>query len=252
MYRAASDTRSGASQIAAAASSAIASMAPDEARKAVELMVAGHPTMGPMWRLASEVMAGPTPEEACRRFDLALSSDEAAADVLSGALTPWVLTISFSSSVLRALRSRKQLSMVTCMESLPGGEGRRFAAAVSEFARARVVRDGEAIAQVPGSVVAVGCDALTPSAVVNKTKSRTLVEAARERNVPCYAVAGWSKFVPVRTPVEAPFEAVPLTLFTAIASPDGLLSPQEARLRAEGSSLDDEVLRLLERAGRAR
>jgi translation initiation factor 2B subunit (eIF-2B alpha/beta/delta family) len=250
VYRAASDRNSGASQIASAASSAIASLDAEEARKAVELLVTGHPTMAPLWRLASEVLDGPTPAEAAKRFDLAMASDDAAADVLSGVLTPWVLTISYSTSVLRALRTSRRLSMVTCMESVPGREGRRFAEAVSEFARSRVVTDTEALAKVPGGVVAVGCDALTPTSVVNKTKTRSLAEAAGAHNIPVYAVAGWSKFVGEQIPVELPFQAVPVELFTGIATPDGLLSPGEAGRRAESQPLNDALQPLLHRVRR--
>jgi translation initiation factor 2B subunit (eIF-2B alpha/beta/delta family) len=247
VYRAASDRTSGASEIAAAAAEAIAALTADDARKAVLLLVNGHPTMAPLWRLASEVLDGPAPGDGVARFMELLGSDEAAADALSSALTPWVLTISYSSSVVRALRSRRRLAMVTCMESQPGGEGARMAESVSEFANARVVPDPEALAQVPGGVVAVGCDALTPAAVVNKTKTRALVEAARERDVPCYAVAGWSKLVAEPVPVEEPFEPTPLELFTAVATPDGLLPPDEASRRAGSASLHDDLRPVLSR-----
>jgi translation initiation factor 2B subunit (eIF-2B alpha/beta/delta family) len=197
--------------------------------------------MAPLWRLASETLDGPAPGDAAARFMQLLGSDEAAADALVPALTPWVLTISRSSSVLRALRGRKRLAMVTCMASQPGGEGARMAEAVSGFATARVVPDAEALAQVPGGVVAVGCDALTPSALVNKTKTRALVEAARDRGVPCYGVAGWAKFVAEPLPVEEPFEPTPLELFTAVATPDGLLEPDEAGRRAGAAALHDDL-----------
>jgi hypothetical protein len=247
VYRAAADRRSGASEIGAAAAEAIAEMEPDDARKAALLLVDGHPTMAPLWRLASEVLTGPSPGGAATRFMHLLGSDDAAAEALSEALTPWVLTISYSSSVVRALRARTRLAMVTCMESRPGGEGARMAEAVSAFANARVVSDTEALAQVPGGVVAVGCDSLTPAAVVNKTKTRALAEAARERGVPVYAAAGWSKFAPDPLPVDEPFEPTPLELFTAIATPDGLLPPDEAARRARSSALHADLEPVLAR-----
>ena len=247
VYRAASDRRSGASEIGSAGAEAIAEMEPDDARKAALLLVDGHPTMAPLWRLASEVLTGPSPGDAAARFMQLLGSDGPAADALSGALTPWVLTISYSSSVVRALRGRSRLAMVTCMESRPGGEGTRMAETVSAFANARVLPDAEALAQVPGGVVVAGCDALTPAAVVNKVKTRALAEAARERGVPCYAVAGWSKFVPDTVPVDDAFEPTPLELFTAIATPDGLLVPEDAARRARSAALHADLEPVLAR-----
>jgi len=130
---------------------------------------------------------------------------------------------------------------------MPGGEGARMAEAVSAFANARVVPDPEALAQVPGGVVAVGCDALTPAAVLSKTKTRALAEAARERGVPCYAVAGWSKFVSDPLPVDDPFEPTPLELFTAIATPEGLLAPNDAARRARTATLHADLEPVLSR-----
>jgi translation initiation factor 2B subunit (eIF-2B alpha/beta/delta family) len=86
---------------------------------------------------------------------------------------------------------------------------------------------------------------VTPSHLINKVRTRALAEAAREKGVPCYVVAGDSKFVDAHLPMDGPFERVPLELFTAIATPTGLDSPAEASARAAGARLHPELASLL-------
>ena len=203
---------------------------------AVRLLIAGHPAMAPLWRLGSDVLSAPTPAEGARTFLGRLDADAEAGRVLAGSLPPWVMTISWSSTVLATLRGAR-LGLVSCMESLPGGEGRRMAEAVEEFARSRIVGDDEAIRLVPAAAVVVGADAVTPHGLVNKVKTRALAEAARAKGIPCYAVAGETKFVPAPLPLDGPFESTPLELFEAIATPWGLLRVAEARARAEEAAL---------------
>jgi translation initiation factor 2B subunit (eIF-2B alpha/beta/delta family) len=112
-----------------------------------------------------------------------------------------------------------------------------MAEALSKWCRTRVVPDEEAIRLLPGAAVVVGCDALSPEAVVNKAGTRALAEAAAARGVPRFVVAGDTKLVPEPVPVEEPFEATPLRLFTAVATPEGLLPPDEARARAREAPL---------------
>lgn len=202
--------------------------------------------MAVLWRLADEVLSAPTAAEGATSFVDRLDADRRAGTLLAPVIPPWVLTISYSSSVLDCLQQAR-LRLVTCMESQPGGEGARMAEAISEWGRALVVPDEEALRTMPGAAVVVGCDAVTPQAVVNKTKTRALAEAARVKGVPCYAVAGSTKFVDRSLPAEPPFEAVPLDLFEAIATPDGPLSAEQARERAEEAALHPELLILLAR-----
>jgi hypothetical protein len=63
--------------------------------------------------------------------------------------------------------------------------------------------------------------------------------------VPCYVVAGDTKFVEADLSVEAPFERVPLELFSAIATSNGLLSPAEAAERATRARLHPNLSPLL-------
>lgn len=246
MRSAANDRRAGSAQVARAAAEAFLALPESETGRAIDVLLAGHPSMASLWRLATDVLAAETPAGGAEAFLNRLGEDDAAATVAARALPPWVLTISYSSSVLAAL-SQARLRLVACMESLPGGEGARMAEAVSEWARARVVPDEEALRQVPGGAVVVGCDALTPDAVVNKVKTRAIAEAARLKEVPCYAVAGATKLVSVALPVDGPFEATPLELFTAIAAPEGLLAPAEAAAAARGSDLHPDLLPALAR-----
>jgi len=241
--RIASDRNSGAAEIAKAAADALSSVAESDVRAAVRLLLEGHPSMAPLWRLATAVLSAADPGEGAAAFLARLQSDGAVATVLAPVLPPWLLTISYSSSVIEALRTAR-VSQLTCMRSDPGGEGVRMSEAVAPI-RARVIDDDEAIAHIPAAAVVVGADAVTPSHLINKVKTRALAEAAREKGVPSYVVAGDSKFVDSNLPIEGPFERVPLELFTAIATPTGLNSPAEASERAAGAHLHPELASLL-------
>ena len=111
--------------------------------------------------------------------------------------------------------------------------------------RARMIEDDEAIRLVPAAAVVVGADAVTRAVLINKIKTRALAEAARAKGVHCYAVAGDTKFVDAELPLESPFERVPLELFTAIATADGLLSPSAAAERAAQAHIHPELADLL-------
>jgi len=239
----AADRKSGAAQIARAAAEALKGVAVPDVDPAIRLLLAGHPAMAPLWRLASDVLSAPEPSSGADAFLHRLESDGAAASTLVPDLPPWLLTISYSSTVAQAV-TQARVRLLTCMRSDPGGEGERMAQAVVPV-RARVIEDEEAIGLVPAAAVVVGADAVTPSGLVNKVKTRALAEAARQKDVPCYAVAGDSKFVEADLPVETPFERVPLELFTAIATSAGLLSSAEAAERAALARLHPNLMPLL-------
>lgn len=239
----ASDRHSGAAEIARAAADALGSVARSDVRAAIRLLLEGHPSMAPLWQLATEVLSAGNPAEGTRTFLARLDSDTAAATALAPVLPPWLLTISYSSSVIQAVRDAR-VSRLACMRSDPGGEGARTAEAVAPI-RADVIEDDDAIARVPAAAVVVGADAVSPSHLVNKVKTRALAEAARGKEVPCYAVAGQTKFVDADLPIEGPFERVPLELFTAIATPAGLLQPADAAERAAEAHLHTDLTPLL-------
>jgi translation initiation factor 2B subunit (eIF-2B alpha/beta/delta family) len=222
----AADRDSGAAQIARAAAETMRHLERSEVPEALDILLTAHSAMGPLWRVASLVLGAPTPALGADEFLRLLESDDAATSTLAPLLPRSVLTISFSTSVIATVR-RAPVEELLCMRSEPGGEGERTAEAARPTP-ARVIEDDEALELLPAEAVVVGADAVTPSGLVNKVKTRALAESARRRGVPCYAVAGAAKFVAVDLPVRSPFEAIPLELFDAIAAPEGLLSDAQA------------------------
>jgi translation initiation factor 2B subunit (eIF-2B alpha/beta/delta family) len=103
--------------------------------------------------------------------------------------------------------------------------------------------------RLPAEAVVTGADALTSHAVVNKVGTGALAGAAWDRGLPGYAVAGESKFIGDMLPVVDPFEAVRLELFTKVATPDGLLGPDEARRHARAKPVHLDLWPLLEELG---
>ena len=225
------DRTMGAAETADRAARLLAEIARDELVDAVEALLAGHPSMGPLWRLAHAALTSKDPVSAAEGFRRELAGDSTAAFALSPAFPRRILTISFSQTVVEALRVRKPRTVV-CMESRPGGEGLSMAGMVSAYSDVEVIDDDRAIGELPAEAVLIGADAITPTAVINKVKSLELVQAAVAGNVPRYVVAGNLKLVPCELPVPEPFQAVPLELFTGITLPAGLLQPPVVAERA--------------------
>jgi len=232
----AGDRTSGAAQIAERAAHTLVELGPDDAREAALVLARAHPSMAPLLRLASLVLDHPS--RGAREFiEEMLGFDSASARVAAGVLPAGtIVTISFSTTVLEALRVRRP-KMVLCMESEPGGEGVRAAQAAARFAETRLLPDVVAMDTVPADAVLVGADAVTPDAVVNKVKTRRLAESASRLEVPCYAVAGLTKFVSPGVRVTECSESVQLDLFIGIAAPEGLLTAERARALADSRSL---------------
>jgi translation initiation factor 2B subunit (eIF-2B alpha/beta/delta family) len=219
--------------------------------------------MAPLWRLANDVLAASeaadgkdpaggaataaTPStQAASAFLTLLDSDREAAAAAATVLPDRVLTISYSSTVVEAIRIRRPQQTV-CMRSEPGGEGWRVAEETRDCTWPIVMEDEEAMEKLPCEAILVGADAVTPGGMVNKVKTRALAEAARARGIPRYAVAGEAKFIGAALPLEASFEVTPLELFTSVAVPGSLLRPDEARGRAQATALLPELERLLQR-----
>jgi translation initiation factor 2B subunit (eIF-2B alpha/beta/delta family) len=239
LSRIAADRQSGASQIARAAAEALGMLKRPDVHAAIRLLVTGHPTMAPVWRLGTDVLSSGDPLTGATTFLRRVKSDGEAAAALAPELPRSLLTISFSSSVVETAR-RASVKLLVCMRSDPGGEGEQMALAVHPLP-AQVMEDEIAIQLIPAEAVVVGADAVTPFGLINKVKTRALAQAARGKDVPRYVVAGETKFVSAALPVERPFEIVPLVLFTAIATPAGLLSPAEAAELAAGARLHPEL-----------
>jgi translation initiation factor eIF-2B subunit delta len=243
--RAAADAESGAAQIARRAAAALAALPAERMSDAVGTLLRAHPTMAPLWRLANDVLAATDPGDAAGSFLRQLDDDDEAGTSAANVLSDRILTLSYSSTVVAAIRLRRPLQTV-CMRSEPGGEGWRVAEETRDVTTPILMDDDEALDQVPADAVLVGADAVTPDGVINKVKTRALVDAARAKGIPRYAVAGTTKFVGATLPVRPGFESTPLELFTAIAVPRGLMSPGEARVLAEAFRLRDELVRLLD------
>ncbi len=242
----AGDRSSGAAEIARTAASALGRLPGDLVMPAIELLLRGHPSMAPLWRLASEMLSRPDGASAARGFAAVLKGDRNEEKTLASQLAGRrVITISYSSSVVELVR-RARPAMVRCMRSDPGGEGARAADAMAGWTNATVIEDGEAINDVAADVVVVGADAVTPSAVLNKVKTRALAEAASARDVPTYAVADQSKFIGGELPVPNPFEAAPLELFAGVAGPYGLLDAKSAGEHARSRPIHPNLRPLLE------
>jgi translation initiation factor 2B subunit (eIF-2B alpha/beta/delta family) len=179
-----------------------------------------------------------------------------------------VLTISHSAVVMEAIRNAASLRpkvVVTCLESRPGGEGAVAASSLAgpsvgirlaaDSAAARLMQETD--------LVLVGGDTLSPSGLLHKIGTLGVSLAARERDVPVYALMGSAKFLPASVrgweedggpdnevstePLpevlhDQPmgtvkvwnryFDLTPLDLLTGVVSERGLLSPQEAASQA--------------------
>ena len=242
----ADDTEHGASEIAERAARALPEIPGGELADAIETILRGHPQMAPLWRLASDLLSAGGAASGAELFLRRLSDDGEAVAVLAPILSDEVLTLSYSSTVVEAIRMR-QPKRVLCMTSDPGGEGLTMMGAVAAYTDASVIEDDEALKEVPAQAVVIGADAITPASVINKFKTRTLAEAARGRNVPCFVLAGETKFVPDDLPGGDAFESTPLDLFSGFASPMGLITPSEAAAHAASVEMHPALRMLVER-----
>jgi translation initiation factor 2B subunit (eIF-2B alpha/beta/delta family) len=242
----ADDDESGASEIAQRAARALQQVPPDDLPDAIETLLRGHPEMGPLWRLASDVLSANDAAAGAQMFLSRLAEDANAVPVLAPILPNRVITISYSGTVKDAVRMREPTN-VLCMSSQPGGEGLKMMGALAAYTDASVIDDAEAIEQCPADAVVVGADAITPTSLVNKVKTRQIAESARDHGIPCFALTGETKFVPSELPVGEPFEATGLHLFSGIATPMGLLLPTEAGAHASSVELHPALRMLIER-----
>jgi translation initiation factor 2B subunit (eIF-2B alpha/beta/delta family) len=242
----ADDAESGATEIAERAAKALVGIPQEEIPDAIETLLRGHPEMGPLWRLASDVLSASDAAAAAEAFRARLKADAEVVHVLAPILPDRILTISYSSTVKEAVRMREPASVV-CMSSQPGGEGLQAMGGLSAYTDASVMDDDEAIEQCPADAVVVGADAITPTSLVNKVKTRQLAESARDHGIPCFAIAGETKFVPEELPFGELFQPTSLHLFSGIATPMGLLTPTEAIEHAAAVPLHPALRMLVER-----
>jgi translation initiation factor 2B subunit (eIF-2B alpha/beta/delta family) len=151
-----------------------------------------------------------------------------------------VFTLSRSETVTEALLQAAP-AWVGVAESRPGGEGsdveralRKNGIAVDRFPDAAMAA---VIVERDVEVALVGADAVLPSgAVVNKVGTRLLALAARDEDVPMYAVCAEDKIaIDEDLPIERAdtgkvplFEPTPSRLLTAIVTDNGAMRPAAA------------------------
>lgn len=245
------DRRSGAAQLARRAATALGALGKHELLDALGILLAGHPSMAPLWRLGTALLGSDDHPAAARRFVDTLDREtQAAAEVAAASLGPRVITLSYTSMVVEALTRRAAdgpLS-VLCSRSKPEGEGATTAQALRERGiDAEVVADAEALRRVPAmDAVVTGADAVTPGGVVNKAGTRALAAAARRAGVAWIVLAGEPKLVGVEVPVVVPFERTPIGLAGAVVAGGQLLPPGRASALAALRPIDPRLAALLD------
>lgn len=199
----------------------LASRLPAELLPALgEALLRGRRDMAPLLNLALALVNSPDPEpELDRRI---AAAKRAAGLIVTRARTAIgtgrrIITISRSSTVLAVLAALEP-GRVLCLESEPGGEGRRFAALLGERGiPAETVPDADLDTAVKGVELGLcGADTVTEYLFVNKIGTRRLAEVLCALGKPLYVAADRSKYLPVGfyeppTP-GGPFEEVPRSL----------------------------------------
>lgn len=158
-----------------------------------------------------------------------------------------VVTISFSSTVIKALLALPIDVKISVAESLPIGEGARTCRELIEAGKEAVLfRDSMILGEVDDAdLVLVGADGICPEGVVNKVGTGPLALAARERGRPFVVVCSTSKLIPVldmdplKSTVaeggvqlrEAVFEMVPLDLVGVVMTDEGTFTGNEMKER---------------------
>ncbi len=286
-----SDNRSGATEILRRAGEIFSSLAASKAKTTVidaeyarrllietcVEVVRAQPRMAVVARLASQVAstafraddvlaaAARSARDFIDKADRAIlcATSSAAQLIKEGSV---VLTHSRSSTVLAAFkkaRERGRTFSVIATESRPQCEGRVLADALANLGINVVfVADAAAALELSrADFVMLGADTITPQFLVNKIGTRMIALAARELNIPVYALSDTSKLInadllsgaegDLHSPselwpdppggvviVNRYFEPTPLRYFTKIITEDGLLDPEETRKRAEGKRLN--------------
>jgi len=158
-----------------------------------------------------------------------------------------VVTISYSGTVIKSLRSLSKDVEISVAESLPMGEGSLTCKKLAEKGHhVSLFRDSMIHSQVQkADLVLVGADGVSPEGVVNKVGTMLLALAAKEQGKPFVVLCSTSKLIPVlemdvmekETLVdqlkvkEVVFELTPLDLVTSVITDESVLSGEEMRKR---------------------
>jgi hypothetical protein len=203
-------------------------------------------TSGPLWWLAARVLASADPgTEAWLSAEL-LREDVTPA-VLAGVLPDdAVLTVlGWPEQVTETLRRRGD-ARVLVVDAL--GDGSPLVAALDRAGSdAALVPEGGIGAAVANStLVLLDASAVGPTGFLAVSGSRAAAAVAYTEEIPVWVVAGAGRILPPRLwgamvdkvaamgdPWDGDWEVVPLELVTAVAGPDGVVSPAEALERVD-------------------
>jgi translation initiation factor 2B subunit (eIF-2B alpha/beta/delta family) len=192
--------RSGASEIEMRVFShlreGIASDRTDEAAREVLRL---YPSMGAVWRAVNGAVRNPDHLAAIAEDmrEVHRRVIDRATSVIGDGDT--VLTFSRSATVSALLSANRHRGIaVLCGESRPGNEGRVLARDLAHAGiEITLATDASLFALLPrADRVIVGADAVTATAVVNKTGTAPLLACARERGIETYVVCSSFKAFP--------------------------------------------------------
>lgn len=173
----------------------------------------------------------------------------------------WVLTNSYSSTVLEILKAmhRRGDFKVTVAESLPMGEGAMFAEAlVSCGIKIEIISDSMVFEWMDKADAFIcGADAVGPTGVFNKMGSRAIATAAHLASKKVFVACDSMKICPVqvkknvckREPAAKDvfrstqmFETFPLELVTAVVTENGPVHEEELQKMFQEWELDGRLI----------
>lgn len=231
--------------LARESAAALAGLGPDGMGMvtACRRLVDRHPSVGPLWWLASRVLAASEPGPEARQAAEALDADPTP-DVLASCLPAdaTVVVPGWPEQVGRALRRRGDLRLLVLDCAGAGSSvARRLRAVGAEHV---VVPDtGLALAVSRADLVVLEAWALGTTGFVATAGSRAAAAVARHDGVQVWVAAGVGRVLPPRlwaalerrvgeapsgAPWEAPEEVVSLDLADHVVRPDGLRPAEEA------------------------
>ncbi|HUT99675.1 MAG TPA: hypothetical protein VM054_11455 [bacterium] len=220
----ASDTAHGAAELHARALGLASGLSAELLPAFGEALLRGRRDMAPLKNLALALIRSPDPAGELGRQ---ITSARRAPGVIASKVRALVgsgrrvITISRSSTVLAVLGALEP-ERVLCLESSPGGEGRRFAALLYERGiPAETVPDGDLEVAVKRVELGLcGADTVTELVFVNKIGTRRLAEGLRALGKPLYVAADRTKYLPAgyyEPPVPGgPFEEIPRSLVAGL------------------------------------
>lgn len=252
-----SDNEKGARQLAIAALDALGAVAPDctgeELRECARALALARPMMAAVqnavtlaWSRYLDTGDGVASVDDAREF-IQIAPDGMAAAARRVVPTDTLITFSYSSAVVELL-SRLRPRRVIVPESRPLREGLKMARELRKagIAVTFITEAQMALFMQEADAVVVGADTILPEGdLVNKIGTRLLALAARDAEVPFYAVGETLKVHAPSAPLPLPeegdlrevcdeswlevrniyFEVTPASLITAYVTEQGLLEP---------------------------